>query len=141
MLNLDKKLRTALIEEHCEGWPYCGEVEEGRSSINGPAEISYIAGLDSPEGCEEIWFDTLEQAEAFNADPDMYAANYFGLTLPQYYEWLGVSGRALCAATAKNGKPCRCKIKGLPFVVNRRDAAQSWLKHHRNGLCEKHKAA
>ena len=105
--------------------------------LNGPScwdeDIGYCAGICVPGGSIGIplWDD--EEVAAYNADPDLWTADYFGLTLDECREWIFTDGTPLCGATTKAGKPCP-----VPLGHVQQDP-EPWLALHRNGLCSAHR--
>ena len=96
----------------------------------------YDVGLLVPGGCigaplSGPWND--KERAAYDADPDLWAAAYFGLTLEQYREWIFTDGTPLCGAITKARKPC-------PVPLGRvQQDPEPWLALHRNGLCSAHR--
>jgi hypothetical protein len=100
--------------------------------INEPAEACYIVCLSCPGGGEGMLELSLEEGEQYNADPDGYAANYFGLSTAEYVEWINTCGTPLCGARTKSGKLCR-----TPTGRMQQDAA-AWMANHRAFFCRRH---
>jgi hypothetical protein len=112
--------------------------EERRNTkpLNGPScweeDIGYCTGLCIPGGHRGIPLDE-EEVAAYDADRDLWAADYFGLTPEQYREWIFTDGTPLCGATTKAGKPCPVPLGSIQQNV------RPWLALHRNGLCSAHR--
>jgi len=94
--------------------------------------LGYCTGLCVPGGHNGISLDE-EEVAAYDADPDLWAADYFGLTLEQYREWIRTDGTPLCGATTKAGKPCPVPLGPVQQQIT------PWLALHRNGLCCAHR--
>lgn len=75
---------------------------------------------------------TVEELAAYNADPDKFAAENFGLTVPQYEEWIAVDGAPLCGATTKAGKLCSVMLGRVQM------GPDEWLALHREQYCHAH---
>jgi len=108
--------------------------------INEPAtkhvEVSWTALLLTTRygSGEEVEFFSAAEAAAYNADPDGFAAKYFGLTdAEEYREWVACNGAPLCSERSKSGKPCPRRI-GSPTDY----PPHVWLAFHRSRPCEKH---
>jgi hypothetical protein len=105
--------------------------------LNGPSrweeEIGYCAGLCIPGGSTGIPLWNEEEVAAYDADPDLFAADYFGLTLDEYREWIRTDGTPLCGAITKAGKPCPVALGPMQRELG------PWLALHRNGLCSAHR--
>jgi hypothetical protein len=76
---------------------------------------------------------SVEEAAAYDADPDAWAADYFNLTLQQYREWIRTEGTPLCGAITKAGKPCSVPIGRY------QQESQPWLALHRSERCSAHR--
>jgi hypothetical protein len=110
-----------------------------RPPRNEPSTVQYRAYLVMPcptggDADAEIYFENADEASAYDADPDGWAAEYFGLTVAQYYEWLDRDGYPLCAAVTTTGRPCR------NVLVNswRISSAQEFFTLHRKDYCYAH---
>lgn len=101
-------------------------------SRNGPAEPMWIANVAVPEGGHDIYMDEAE-AEKYNADPDAYAAQYFGLTKIEYLQWLDLEGSPLCGHRTAGGDPCRNRTGGFQL------SASEWKARHRKFICAAHR--
>jgi hypothetical protein len=55
--------------------------------LNDPSWVETFACLMTAHGYQQIGLSDTEAAR-YDADPDNWAAKYFGLTLEQYYEWV-----------------------------------------------------
>ena len=77
-----------------------------------------------------LHLDQDELAE-YLADPDLFAAEYLGLTIDQYREWIALEGAALCGERTKAGHPCRSVVKYC-------DDPAEWLELHRSVACVNH---
>ena len=75
---------------------------------------------------------TVPQAEInqYNANPDAYAARYFGLTIDQYYEWVESHATALCSERTRSGRLCRNRIGAGVLLTS-----SAWLQQHRSAPC------
>jgi hypothetical protein len=74
------------------------------------------------------------EAAAYDADPDGWVADYLGLTIAEYYEFVDRDGIAMCGATTKAGRPCRNHVTGHPWRLE----ADQWRALHRKELCATH---
>jgi hypothetical protein len=69
---------------------------------------------------------TEEQAARWQADPDLCAARYFGLSVEEYREWVvETDGTPLCGARTKSGHLCRNAARYGSFD------AETWKRLHR----------
>jgi hypothetical protein len=68
-----------------------------RRSINAPSyEVKYsngnvgrAANLIEPGGSHEAYqFGSEWETALYDQDPDVFAANYFGMTVPEYRKWV-----------------------------------------------------
>jgi hypothetical protein len=117
----------------------CGPMSEQLSydgAMNGPATTDdleegplYITTALGGTGVYGLSDDDLA---TYNADPDLWVANYFGVTLPDYYQWLGSYGFAVCGATTSKGKPCS------RTVHMQCETPKEWLQRHRKDRCARH---
>lgn len=95
------------------------------------AGIMLSASLDVPGGCETVPL-RIDQALAYMARPEVFSADYFGLTVADYETWVALDGQAMCGATSKSGLPCKNPVSG-PIQLS----AQQW-KHRHGGFCAVH---
>jgi hypothetical protein len=100
-----------------------------RRPLNDPAE--FVIEPFSPLGGFNMITLTADEAAIYDANPDAWCAQHFGLTLKQYYEWNESGGVPFCGAITKAGKPCRNALS---------DALepQEWLEWHRRYCCAAH---
>jgi hypothetical protein len=98
--------------------------------------VAYSVCVHHPCGGETIYLDDDASIAAFKADPDRFAADYFGLTIEQYREWVTSFGTALCGAKTKLGTDCN---NILPRGHQCR--ADEWKSRHRKSLCAVHSKA
>jgi hypothetical protein len=91
------------------------------------------AGIRVPGGTIGIFISDDEEAAAYDADPDLWAADYFGQTREQYREWIFTDGTPLCGATTKAGEPCPVPLGHVQQQI------RPWLALHRKGLCSAHR--
>jgi len=70
-----------------------------------------LVGFPAQGGGRECELNAAQLAE-FIADPEAYAANYFGLTRAQFREWLESEGRMQCSALTTLGRRCRNFVSG-----------------------------
>jgi hypothetical protein len=68
----------------------------------------------------------------YNRDPDGFAAEHFGLTKPEYRDWVIQEGHALCGTRTKAGKPCR------NFVTRHGSEPAEWKAANRKDVCGSH---
>ena len=88
--------------------------------------------LDHPGGGETLYLD-LEEAETYNADPDLYAAAHFGfLSAEQYREWINTDGAALCGERTTSGRMCKRTVSRFQLTPN------EWMDRHRRVACSMH---
>ena len=86
----------------------------------------FYANIREPGGfAETILGETAEEAAIFDANPDAWAANHYGVTVEQYREWLDCHGLPRCGAKTKAGKLCsqviaRELLDALEFVAEHR---------------------
>ena len=103
--------------------------------INEAVRIAtYGVQLRRTSGWEELHF-TQEQILRYNADPDAFAARYFGFaTADEYREWIELEGQALCAGLTKLGRQCKSSVG-----AGQLDPAE-WKRLHRVDFCAIHKS-
>jgi hypothetical protein len=102
-------------------------------SRNQKSWTEIFAQIETPLHCVENFDFNTEEAAAFDADPDVWAANYFGVTVEQYHEWCDCDGRPLCSATTKSGKPCGQIVAGFGQLD-----ARDFVTMHRAHRCRVH---
>lgn len=100
-------------------------------SRNKPAEPVWVANVVTVWGGENIFMNR-EEAHAYEADPDAYAAHHFGLTKVEYYQWLDTQGAPLCRHRTKGGDMCRNLTGGQQLVP------RHWKSLHRKLFCKAH---
>jgi hypothetical protein len=65
-------------------------------SLNKKSNVKTLyACLSVPAGDCTVYL-TVEEAAMYDADPDAWAARYFGLTVAQYYAWICNRAAAQC---------------------------------------------
>jgi hypothetical protein len=101
--------------------------------MNDPAVQIWIANLKHAGGGETLYLSD-EEASRYNADPDGFAADHFGLSKVDYIEWLACHGAPLCKHRTKTGDLCRNQIDGM------KDSLE-WRALHRHGSCSSHAAS
>jgi hypothetical protein len=68
----------------------------------------------------------------YNADPDGFAARYFGLAdVEEYREWVASDGAPRCSEYTRKGTLCSTRIGGNWGV-------KYWRQHHRMTACHQH---
>jgi hypothetical protein len=73
-----------------------------------------------------------DEVAQYNADPDGFAARYFGLAdVAEYREWVACDGAPLCSERTKSGKPCSGR-------VGKNHGVAYWRQHHRTAPCRTH---
>lgn len=100
-------------------------------SRNKPAEPVWVANVITVWGGENI-FMSKDEAAAYEADRDAYAALRMGLSKIDYYQWLDTQGAPLCRHRTKGGDMCRNLTGGQQLVPNH------WKSLHRKLLCKAH---
>ncbi|WP_419320577.1 hypothetical protein ACN2C7_06415 [Caulobacter sp. ErkDOM-E] len=95
------------------------------------AGITLSASLDVPGGSETVPLD-VEQAVAYMADPKVFSARYFGISVDDYEMWVASGGLAHCVAPTKAGERCRNLVRGAKQL-----SARQWGEHQA-GLCALH---
>jgi hypothetical protein len=91
-----------------------------------------IIRIRTPWVEEEVYI-TEEQAARWQADPDLCAARYFGLSVEEYREWVVETfGTPLCGARTKSGHLCRNIARSGSFD------AETWKRLHRRATCHSH---
>jgi hypothetical protein len=99
--------------------------------INGPAElVGHGQIMGSGGTVYNVYLDPNE-IEAFNANPDAYAARHCGLSLEEYREWIRLNGAVLCGCQTRAGRPCRSAV----CVTN---DPREWRERHRAEACWVH---
>jgi len=98
--------------------------------INGRSIIVHHATFATPEGGRTLYL-TVEEAAAYDSDPDAYVAAYLGLSVAEYSEWLDLRGMPLCGARNRWGSLCRSIIGPMRDI-------NEWRSLHRNDYCHAH---
>lgn len=99
---------------------------------NKPAVPTWTVFIAIPGGTQTLHLCEFEEAERYNADPDLYAGELHGLTRAEYREWIGLNGAPLCGAETKNGRQCRNVIGRIQL------RAAEWKAMHGKGCCIAH---
>lgn len=96
-----------------------------------PADRVYAWSIRGAGGLTSIIGKT-DEFEAYNRDPDGYAAAHFGISKANYVEWVEHEGMPLCGATTRAGNLCKQPVgpTNLP--------AQVWVSRHREVYCKTH---
>jgi hypothetical protein len=109
--------------------------QAAKQQINTPIDLddcAYIHSLTHPCGGESLYLD-LEEAKAYNADPDGFAAKHFGFTsADEYREWIETQGAALCGARTRSGKLCSNFVSRIQLNPG------EWKARHRQIACHAH---
>ena len=102
-------------------------------SLNTPCEAYtvYEICVRAPAGARTFPVDAAE-ASRYNADPDGWAAEEFGLSREEYLEWVRLDGQPLCAGRNRFGRACRCSVGRVQFD------AGPWKERHRRLFCYAH---
>jgi hypothetical protein len=108
----------------------CGQIK--RRPLNMSAEQVWLFYPTTPWGGGETLYLNDKEAEGCNADPDDFAAEHFGMTKAEYYEWIDLGGTALCSRLNKNGKPCGQAVSKI------QQGPGAWLSLHRKRPCAIH---
>jgi hypothetical protein len=95
------------------------------------AVIDHVIGVTTVWGGEEVYITEAQIAE-WQADPDLFAARHFGLTVDEYREWIELNGKALCGKLTKSGRPCNAAF-GFQLDVG------EWKRRHRREACHAHR--
>jgi hypothetical protein len=96
-----------------------------------------IIRIRTPWVVEEVYI-TDEQAARWQADPDLCAARYFGLSVEEYCEWIKFDGTPLCGRLTKRGCPCGALLKKGDYHFDTRECASEWKRRHRKEPCHAH---
>jgi hypothetical protein len=79
---------------------------------------------------------TESERDAYLKDREGYVvASHFGLSVPEYHEWIRLNGLCLCGVDTITGKPC------LNHVSRKQRNATEWKVTHRTALCPVHSPA
>lgn len=74
----------------------------------------------------------LSDLSKYNADPDGFVADYFGLSAAEYVEWIDLDGAPLCGSKTKAGKLCKVPVGRV------QSGAGTWAAEHRASYCHLH---
>jgi len=75
---------------------------------------------------------TPEEFLGFHHDRDQFSADYYGVSVSEFREWLNFGGAPLCGAKTKNGSLCKNQL-GLG-----QQSIPDWLSRHRADYCTRH---
>ena len=103
-------------------------------AINSKVDIDQMwlpLSVNTPGGSQTVSI-RLHELHQYNDDPDAFVAQYFGMSLAQYVEWVELDGAPLCGANTRAGKPCKSMIGRIQM------GAEQWLATHREGYCKAH---
>jgi len=95
------------------------------------AGVGFSVALSTPGGAETVTLNARE-ALAYLANPQEFAAGYYGLPLADYETWVALDGQAMCGASTRAGGPCRNPVSGPTQL-----SAGDWKDRH-GGLCAVH---
>lgn len=95
------------------------------------SEIDIPVSVRHPGGWKTISV-RMADVDTFNADPDRYAADHFGMTVAQYVEWVELDGSPLCGANTQAGRPCKAVVGKIQL------SSHEWLRLHREQYCKTH---
>jgi hypothetical protein len=93
-------------------------------SRNSRAEPVWITNVAVPGGGNQ----------RYNADPDAFAGQHFGLSKIEYLQWIDLDGAPLCCHRTKGGDLCRNMTGGYQL------RAAKWKSRHRKLACTSHSA-
>lgn len=93
--------------------------------------IGYYADLVTPQGNKSVFLTEAEK-DAYQKDPDEFAARHFGLELAEYREWMARQGAPLCAAKTQEGGLCG------QMVGSSQVDPLAWKELHRKARCHMH---
>jgi hypothetical protein len=105
---------------------------------DGEVRRSMTIYIRTPWDTEEVYIITEEQAARWEADPDLCAARYFGLSVEEYREWIKLDGQPLCGKRTKRGRPCGALLKKGDYHFDARERASEWKRRHRKESCHAH---
>jgi hypothetical protein len=75
---------------------------------------------------------TESERDAYLNDREEYVAGHFGLSVPEYHEWIRLDGLCMCGGDTVTGKPCK------NGVSDKHLSASEWKARHRVALCGIH---
>jgi hypothetical protein len=102
-------------------------------SRNSRAEPVWITNVAVPGGGNQLLLDA-DEAARYNADPDAFAGQHFGLSKIEYLQWIDLDGAPLCCHRTKGGDLCRNMTGGYQL------RAAEWKSRHRKLACTSHSA-
>ena len=70
------------------------------------ANVMFKGQIPTAGGVELVWLSAHEMPRYLEHRAE-FAAEYYGVTLQQYREWLETDGTPRCRAMTKAGKPCK----------------------------------
>jgi hypothetical protein len=95
--------------------------------------VTYVANVGRPGGGLDLYLDA-EEAEQFQANPDLFTAAYLGFeSAQQYREWVRLDGAPLCGGLTKAGHVCGNSSRGYQLD------ADEWRARHRVDRCHHHR--
>ncbi len=98
-----------------------------------PADATYVVYVAHPFFRGVALYLDRDQLDQFNRDPDLFAAEHFGLaTADHYREWVRSRGTALCSERTTSG--CMCQFRISRLHLNLRE----WREQHRSRPCPIH---
>lgn len=104
--------------------------------INEPEPVApndYLLCISRPGGGETIYVGQ-DEIDRYNADPDLFAAKYYGFaTSDEYREWIETDGTARCSERTRAGKLCSNPNGGGSQLD-----AKEWRARHRSRACSTH---
>lgn len=97
--------------------------------VNSAVEpLVYVSLCEGASGNTMVML-TLDELAVYNAHPDQFAANHFGMSLAYYREFCDNKGKPLCGARTRKGKLCGNTVDHL---------SGNYEELHRNAYCHKH---
>jgi hypothetical protein len=106
-------------------------MSEQIDSINDSKAAFVIYPIRGDGGFDHMQISKRQIAE-YEADPDLFVAKLFGLSVEDYLEWIVCDGTPLCSALTKSGHLCRNNIGG--FLLD----PETWKRLHRKATCHAH---
>jgi hypothetical protein len=102
-------------------------------SRNSQAQPVWITNVAVPGGGNQLLLNA-DEAARYNADPDGFAGEHFGLSKIEYLQWVDLEGAPLCGHRTKSGDLCRNMTGGYQL------RAREWKSRHRKLFCTAHSA-
>lgn len=79
--------------------------------------VELRVGLSTPSGMEWEQIDPVQVTD-YIADPEQFTADFYGVSLTTYRDWIDTHGAARCSAKNKKGTDCKRPVSGSQLRIH-----------------------